>query len=164
MNIDIDEAVSWADGFTDDDDAREYIVDRIDQLERLPERLTLYRVLFLTDITKLNRLVLGQHWVDDSDVLDQQLVEYLKYECMGEEIEGDPFIIRAVFDSKDIDLETTLRQNVINPHENELFLKPTARPKSSIDYVACSIEMNEYLKYQPLPLHAKKPIEVSIEI
>lgn len=162
MKIDIDEAVSWADGFSNDDDAREYIIDRVSQLEGLPERLTLYRVLFLTDIAQLNRLALGHHWVEDIDVLDKQLVEYLKFECMGEEIEGDPYVIRASFDPKEVDLETTLRQNVINPHEGELFLRSSARPKGSIDYAACTLDMDKELTFIPLPSRPVKETEETL--
>lgn len=134
MNIDIDEEISRADGFLNDDDARDYITSRVRELENLRSSLTLYRVVFLEDIHKLNRINLGHHWVDDQHVLDDQLIDYLKYECMGEEIEGNPYVIRAVFDKKDIDLYTTLRQNTINPHEGELFVKTSSKSLEPISY------------------------------
>lgn len=123
-SLDINELVECADGFSDNDEALEYIEDRISKLRFLDNNLTLYRVLFLTSIDELNVKELGNHWTDDVSVLeDKHFLDYLKNECNGEEIPGEPFIIRAEFHKSSINFETTLRQNVINPHEEEYFLQ-----------------------------------------
>lgn len=156
MTVDIDEIVAVADGFRSDDEAREYIVDRLNVFKAMPAEKTLYRVVFLDHINQLNRVNLGHHWVDNVWVLDRDLVEYLKHECMGEELDGTPFVIKAVFDAADIDLETTLRQNVINPHEAEFFVRSCARPKLGIEYCACNEEMSNDLVFIALETE-KKP-------
>jgi len=53
---------------------------------------------------------------------------YLKFECSGEEIEGDTYLIEAEFLKKDIHLEKTIVANLTNSEEEEIYIVSMARP------------------------------------
>lgn len=111
-----------ADAFSDKEEAADHLDGRIRFLESLDPIITLYRVVILESINDLRIDELGQHWTNDEDVLDEHMIDYLKFECNGEEIPGKPYLLKAEFPVSCIDIEMTLAQNLLNPHEEELFL------------------------------------------
>lgn len=111
-----------ADGFQGRfDEVEEYIDERISYLDDI-EDIELYRVVFLDNIESLNTLELGNHWTPDLYSLDDHFLEYLQHECSGETISGTPFILKATYNRKSINFNTTLYQNLLNPDENEIFI------------------------------------------
>lgn len=111
-----------ADAFSDKNEASDYLDDKIRYLQLLPSIITLYRVVMLESINDLRIELLGQHWTNNEDVLDEHMVDYLKFECNGEEIPGNPYLLKAEFPISCINMEMTLVQNLLNPHEEEFFL------------------------------------------
>lgn len=110
--------------YFDEDDLIEKIEDKILELNSIEGNIDLYRVLFLKDINNFNSEELGNHWVEDLYILeDENFINYLKHECSGETIEGDAFLVTANFKKTDIDLESTIEQFLLNPNENEIYIK-----------------------------------------
>lgn len=107
----------------------EYVFDRFDDIESVVE---LNRVVVLERISALNINNLGNHWVDDPSIIDNDFIDYLRHECSGETIIGTPYIISANFRRTDIDIETSIRKYMENPNENEIYLKSGSSPISAV--------------------------------
>lgn len=129
ISIDKNKILFFADGFRCKDEAADFLDERIEHIESFGKDIELCRLIFITDPESLNIMNLGNHWVEDEDVLDD-IEDYLKNECAGEEIEGDSYLIRASFKASDINIETTLTQNVLNPEEQEIYIDSNTRPLS----------------------------------
>jgi hypothetical protein len=135
-SIDKEECISRADGFQGrQDEALEYLDDRIDELKSHMESGTvrLQRVVFAKDEKSINRDNLGNHWCDEDDLINEDhMLDYLKHECSGETIEGDVILLETEFSVDDIDFDMTIAQNLLNPDENEIFIKSGAKPVSTL--------------------------------
>lgn len=114
--------------FFDDHDFNECLENKIYELESLEEYTELHRVIFIDDFSSINMEDLGRHWVADKSVLNKELLNYLKNECDCQGIDGDPYIISAVFPRFAIDFEMSVEQHMLNPNENEIFAKKEHAP------------------------------------
>jgi hypothetical protein len=124
-----------ADGFSCKEEASDYLDSQINYLSNiLDDNLTLYRAIFVDSERSINLLNIGNHWVENESLGDDDhFLDYLKNECMGEILEGDAYIIKAIFKPGDVDVMMTLAQNLLNPHEEEIFIKTGSKP---IGYVS----------------------------
>lgn len=145
--IDLEGMLDFADGFQCKTEARAFLESRFHQLQELPTSVRLYRVLFLENHSDINTSDLGRHWIQNEDDLSEELLEYLQEECFGEHLPGFPVFVSTCFKKSDVDIEMTLRQNILNPHEREIFIRQGAIPTSQI-----MIKSEREGRYRTLPL------------
>ncbi len=125
--------------YFDEDDFNEHFEEIVTTLNNLSEEIELHRIVFLKDISELNIVELGSHWVQDiSTIQDSSFQKYLQHECNGETIEGTPFIISAKFKASDVDLELNINQFMLNPNEEEITLKDTSKHIGDIKVFDCA--------------------------
>ena len=130
---------NWEHLYFDEDDLNEHFEDIVTTLDYLNDEVELHRIIFLKDISELNSAELGCHWVQDISVIqDESFQEYLQHQCNGETIEGTPFIISAKFKASEVQLEITINQFMLNPHEEEITLKYNSQPIGNIRVFDCS--------------------------
>lgn len=133
--------------YFDEDDLNEKFDEIIDTLKDLDEEITLHRVVFLKDVSDLNKSNLGEFWVQDESLIEEDdFKEYLQHECNGETIEGTGFQIEAIFKKEDVDIEMNIEQYMLNPNEEEITIKPNAKPIGDIKIFDC--ENNKYIEEQ----------------
>lgn len=83
---------------------------------KLPNTITLYRVVFLKNKNSLNKNEVGTHYVLKRDELE-------KSHQQGSHVGGgEPFILTVKAPTSLIDIYTTLENRVLFPHENEISL------------------------------------------
>jgi hypothetical protein len=126
---------SMLDFYMDQEDFDEHFDEKVTDLKCMSDEVELYRVIFLESLEDLNKEFLGHHWVINSSVLDEHLIEYLKDECSGKTILGDAYLLKAKFSIADICFETTLTQYMMNPSEDEIFIKKKSVPLSKLSII-----------------------------
>jgi hypothetical protein len=125
-----------ADGFSEQEDAEEYLESLLTNY--FPEgvlfeqsRVYLYRVLFFYGQPELNKDRLGKHWTGDPDnISDSDWVSLIRDANGYYSKEEKQFVLIGLFDvKKHIDIEHTLYNNLRYPNEKEYslyneFVKP----------------------------------------
>jgi hypothetical protein len=116
--------------YFDEDDLIEYVENKVQELNNLGKNITLYRVVFLEDKKFLDTENLGVHWTNDGNILDNDFLDYLKFECNEEEILGKPYILKASFNSEHVNKELCLHQYLYNPNEDEITLLKSSKAEN----------------------------------
>ena len=153
--------------YFDEDDFNDHFEEIVTTLNNLSDEIELHRIVFLKDISELNIVDLGSHWVQDiSTIQDSSFQKYLQHECNGETIEGTPFIISAKFKSSDVDLELNINQFMLNPNEEEITLKNKSQSIGNIKVFDCANNIDisnlfninkDKLKIKDQKIKIKKP-------
>lgn len=113
----------------------------VSKLNAIDKTIELNRVIFLKNMKDIDIRNLGNHWVEDESLLDEDFQRYLKEECPPSTLEGNASIISCSFSSSAIDREITIRKFIENPYEEEIFIKSNAQPVSDIKIT--DIDSNE---------------------
>jgi archaellum component FlaF (FlaF/FlaG flagellin family) len=88
----------------------------INRVKNLPETLTGYRILMVNNKKDINLDEIGSHFAKNkADLLSNH--SYLT--GLGEKY----YLITAKIPKKDVDLEETIKNNILYPHENEITVK-----------------------------------------
>ena len=125
-------------GFNTKEDARDELDYLLDTdypggYRNMPDHIKLYRIIFLDEESYIDEDKLGQHWIMNSDLIDDMFIKKIK-ETSGSG--GDPIIIQGTFITKDIDWKETLNNNMEFPREFEV----TAGDLTPIDYKIYTLE------------------------
>lgn len=97
--------------------ALKFINNSLNSLNKLPDIVTLYRVIFVNKKEDINTNEVGSHYVLNRRQLEQS-------HHQGSHVGGgNPFILTVKAPKELIDLQTTLKNKVMYPHENEITLK-----------------------------------------
>ena len=113
-----------ADGFFGDNEAaKEFLDNRIEFLSNIDRDIELYRVVMVKNENDIDIANMGSYWTPDLSDIDDCFISYLKYTCAGKTIDGDPYLLKAVYPISAIDMDSTLAQNLLNPDENEIYIK-----------------------------------------
>lgn len=120
---------------TGDDDNNRIITNGYRILKRFNKKyngedeIYLDRVVFLRDIKELNKDSLGIYWSDH--FVDDHLIDTLKEEVPIKDLdEKEPYVITAIFNKQDIDLQTTMINKIIWEEEEEITVKKDSKPIS----------------------------------
>lgn len=113
-------------GFNDIEERNEWLLDRIQSIypwgyKNIPNKLKLYRIVKLDDPKQLDINSVGKHYVNDKDLLtDDEFIRSIGLHWKDK----DKFYIITVEANVDsvADL-TTMVQNILNPQEEEWYLK-----------------------------------------
>ena len=94
--------------------------------------IKLYRVVFIKNITDINKDKLGIHWVKDPNDFHEEMIDELLKLVRKKNNKitiNDLKTIEATFSGNDINLKETLINNVIHPFEEEITIKENSTPK-----------------------------------
>lgn len=113
-------------GFHDEESAKTHLEEIIDLYNQLPNTIRLYRLIFLSKESDLNKEELGSHYVLNKKILisshyDRMLYDYSKYE------NSKPYILTVDVPKNKIDFDETIMNNLMYPHEQEITLKDKGR-------------------------------------
>lgn len=97
--------------------ALKFVNNSINSLNKLPDVVTLYRVIFANSKEDINPNEIGSHYVLNRRQLEQS---HHQASHVGG---GKPFMVTVKAPKEMIDLETTLTNKVKYPHENEITLQ-----------------------------------------
>lgn len=98
--------------------AHDGLMNILDGLKKLPNIITLYRIVFIESLDDLNTQELGSHYVLDKDDLESS-----HYSSPHDGANGNPFMISVKAQKNMIDFNTTITNNIQYPHETEITLK-----------------------------------------
>ena len=93
-------------------------------LDTLPEKIILYRLLYIDDDNIINREELGDHYTQEKESLLHN--HYTKGSIYGGHW-GNPVLLTVEADKDQIDILNTLHNNILYPHEEEITLKNKGR-------------------------------------
>lgn len=113
-------------GFHDEESAKEHLEEIIDLYNQLPNTIRLYRLIFLSKESDLNKEELGSHYVLSKKMLisshyDKMVYDYSKFE------DSKPYILTVDVPKSKIDFDETIKNNLMYPHEQEITLKDKGR-------------------------------------
>ncbi len=108
----------------DKESAIEDLKDLIGWFNTLPNKIKLYRLLYLSDMNEINYDELGSHYSNNKrDLIDNHYNRGSIYGGMGEEA----FLITVEVPKNKIDFIETLTNNILFPNEQEITLKDKGR-------------------------------------
>lgn len=132
INISKQDAIQFYHAYTNKQimefELNDYIDNLFNKIKSIEDTVDVQRIIFIENKKEINSLALGNHWVDSDFYFTDDFVNYLKYECNGEEILGKPYLLTATFNVSSIDAENTIYQNLHNPSEEEIFIKDMSKP------------------------------------
>lgn len=113
-------------GFHDKESAKEHLQDIVNLYNKLPDTIRLYRLIFLSKETDLNREELGSHYVLSKKMLISSHYDTMLYDYSKSE-NGKPYILTVDAPKSKIDFDETIKNNLLYPHEQEITLKNKGR-------------------------------------
>ena len=119
-------------GFNSDEDGIEELKNLIPMYQSLPDVVTLYRVVALTDKKQLRMSEPGEHYVLYKEYLDDG--DFLLSIGMDNwDEEEKPYILTVNVPKSEIDVWQTLVQNMSFPNEQEVNLKNRGKAAKIVD-------------------------------
>jgi hypothetical protein len=104
-------------GYLEDD--QEVLNNLISWYNKLPQRVKIYRLIFVDDQSMINTNRIGSHFSYNKKNLIDSHYETLNQATYGEH----GFLITAFVDKEDIDTFETLKNNILFPNEMEITVK-----------------------------------------
>ena len=97
-------------GFDDEFSSEEHYDGILDMIDELPEKITLYRIVFLDSLSDLNKLKPGTHYVLDKNSLlkNHYLLDIVSSHSHGEK----PYLITVKVDKSNVDVDMTIDNNM----------------------------------------------------
>jgi hypothetical protein len=123
-------------GFNYEDDAIEYLNELLTNeyphgLKNIPNKVKIYRILFLENKDEFNKNEFGCHYFTDTTLLwDSDFILRIG----GEEYDWDiqhPYVFELLIDRNEIDFSHTISNNLLYPNEFEITTK-TKNPNIEI--------------------------------
>lgn len=108
-------------GFTTENDAKEFLESHIEYYMKYPDPVTLYRVIGVKNKKAIRDNEPGEHFVDDKSLIDDHLLMSIGFENWDDDVK--PYIMEVQTPLNQIDVLQTLIQNLSFPSENEINLK-----------------------------------------
>jgi hypothetical protein len=105
-------------GLTEKESA-EIIKSILSKLSSLQKKIILYRIIFLNDLTDLNRSLVGSHYSLDKENLINSMQSNGFFSQLGE----IPYLLTVEVDKELIDLDSTVSNNILYPNEEEITIK-----------------------------------------
>mgnify|MGYP007071669585 CR=1 FL=1 len=113
-------------GFTTENDAKEFLESHIEYYMKYPDPVTLYRVIGVKNKKAIRDKEPGEHYVDDKMLIDDHLLMSIgAFENWADDVK--PYIMEVQVPLNQIDVLQTLIQNLSFPNENEINLKNKGR-------------------------------------
>lgn len=104
-------------GYVEED--QEFLNNLINWLNQLPQRVKIYRLIFVDDQSMINTNRIGSHFSYNKSNLINSHYESLNQSTYGEY----GFLISAFVKKDSIDIFETLRNNILFPNETEITVK-----------------------------------------
>ena len=87
------------------------------KIQDLPDMITLYRVVFVDSPEEIDRVKVGKHYVLKKSELESS---HYAHSHVGK---GEPYMLIVKAPKSIVDIEATMKNNVLYPHEKEITLK-----------------------------------------
>lgn len=116
----------WQHNFETKDDLQKYLFDSIEEIEKLPSKVILYRVLDLKHSNSINMKVLGNCYVLDKRLLTDE--DFLNSIGIYSDRFNNLYCIEILINKQDIDIKSTLGQRLLNPEESEIYINNDVKP------------------------------------
>jgi hypothetical protein len=119
--------------FNDIEDARDYLIEfTLNDLNNLPEEVTLYRVIVVDDKSNIDLNKIGLHYVlNKNKIYDIDFLYNIGISSIDDSKLDKLWCIELIVNKNDIDLNKTLLSRFMYPEEEEITLKEDFKP---IDY------------------------------
>jgi hypothetical protein len=88
-----------------------------EKIKALPDMITLYRVVFVDSPEEIDRVKIGKHYVLKKSELESS---HYAQSHVGK---GEPYMLIVKAPKSIVDVEETMKNNVLYPHEKEITLK-----------------------------------------
>lgn len=88
-----------------------------EKIKALPDMITLYRVVFVDSPEEIDRVKVGKHYVLKKSELESS---HYAQSHVGK---GEPYMLIVKAPKSIVDVEETMKNNVLYPHEKEITLK-----------------------------------------
>lgn len=99
-------------------------------LGNFPSEPTIYRLIRLQDISRLNKNNLGLHWFSNpTQFTKEAFYDMLDYLKELKTVEGEIYLIQGKTNEDNVDIPRTLWQRSTQYNENEIFLKDGSKVK-----------------------------------
>jgi hypothetical protein len=108
-------------GFYSEEEAIEYMIDKIEEYKKLPDPCVLYRVVAVDEEGKINKNELGEHYTPYDWAIDGEMLLQIGSEDWDDDTE--PYIMEVSVPLSEIDIKQTIIQNLSFPNEHEINLK-----------------------------------------
>jgi hypothetical protein len=108
-------------GFNDKEDAFNFLKNEIDFYKKIPNQVTLYRVVGVKNKKLINKDELGRHYTSNKLNIDYDMLSSIGYDNWDSA--SKPYIIEVSVLKSEIDIIRTLKQNLNFPNEHEITLK-----------------------------------------
>lgn len=103
-------------GFDDKSMAMGHIRRVYEKIKALPDLITLYRVVFVDSPDEIDRVNVGKHYVLKKSELESSHYTHSHVD------RGQPYMLIVKAPKSIVDVEETMRNNVLYPHEKEITL------------------------------------------
>ena len=114
-----------SEGYNSDDDAFDDLKSRVSEYRKLPNPVTLYRIVGVVDGDVIDKNELGSHWTISTDYYDSNFLELIGTDRWDSDTV--PYMITAKVPHSKIDIGETIYHNLTYPRENEIFVKDSGR-------------------------------------
>jgi len=110
------------------DKPKQFIKNKIYELLQLQKQasITLYRVVYIKNPDKLNKVNFGHHYVSDTEDFHEEMLDYLYQNArkLDKSLEEeDVYLIEVETPTSNIDYYETMRTFALHPFENEITIK-----------------------------------------
>lgn len=110
-----------SEGFNDEEDAFEFLKERIKFYKQMPDPVILYRVIGVKNKKMIRTKELGQHYTPHKWNINGDTLLLIGYENWDDETK--PYVIEVLAPHSEIDIIQTIIQNLAFPSELEINLK-----------------------------------------
>lgn len=113
--------------FDDVEMTKSHLDSLLRNIDKLPQKIKLHRVVFVDDPKQIDNVNIGSHYVTNIKDLEQS------HHQISHVDGGKPFMLTVKADKGLIDLKTTLSNNMTYPHENEITLLNKGKGAEIVD-------------------------------
>lgn len=107
--------------FNNDEDAIEYLSEKIDEYKKFSNPVILYRVIGVKNKKMINTKSLGLHYTPYEWAIDSDMLLLIGAEYWDDDVV--PYVIKVSVPISQIDIWQTIIQNLAFPNEHEITLK-----------------------------------------
>ena len=111
-------------GYNNKEDAIEDLLFKIHLYQKLPDPVTLYRVVGVKNEKMIKTDDMGEHFILDESEINEYFLEYIEFDTDDNSV---PYIIEVKVPVFEIDIWRTIGTNLLYPRENEISLKNNGR-------------------------------------
>jgi hypothetical protein len=119
------------------DDIKKEMLYHIKNVTSIPQFITAYRILKIDDESEINKNEIGSHFGRDKEEL---LMNHTYCTGCGEKY----FIVTAKIPKSEIDIQETIINNILYPHENEITVKNNGKNVKILNITEIDVDSYDF--------------------